>query len=123
MGTVTYKKQPGTASVLKQGTPLAGTRHIYRVNSILWPEEVQEFLATLLVGRSLHICCGHSKIGNVRLDADSNTHPDICADAARLPFAAEAFDSVLCDPPYNGKMQWNHDMLNEMVRVASKRVV
>lgn len=123
MPTVTYKKQPGTAAIIKKGTPLAGTSHVYSVKSVLWPEAVESFLATLLVGSSLHICCGHSKVRDVRLDLDGTTQPTIIGDAARLPFQSESFDSVLCDPPYNGRMQWNHDMLNEMVRVARQRVI
>jgi hypothetical protein len=33
------------------------------------------------------------------------------------------FETVLCDPPYNGKMQWNHDLLRELLRVSSRRIV
>jgi hypothetical protein len=122
MATVTYKHQPGTAGVLKQGTPLAGTSHVYTVAKVLWPEQVEEFLGTLLTGKSLHVCCGKSRLGDIRLDL-YEPDCDVRGDAARLPFLSESFDTVLCDPPYNGKMQWNHDMLNEMVRVARRRVV
>jgi ubiquinone/menaquinone biosynthesis C-methylase UbiE len=62
-------------------------------------------------------------LGDVRLDMNPAVRPTVVADAARLPFSDAAFDTVLCDPPYNGQMQWNHDMLNEMVRVARQRVV
>jgi hypothetical protein len=48
---------------------------------------------------------------------------DVRADAARLPFSDGSFATVLIDPPYNGKMQWNHDMLNELHRVAHTRVI
>ena len=50
------------------------------------------------------------------------TNWDTC-DAAVLPFADESFASVLCDPPYNGKFQWNHDLLKELSRVASQRII
>lgn len=122
MGTVTYKNQPGVASALKRGIPLAGTSHIYTVQKVLWPEAVEATLGDLLVGKSLHICCGESKLGSVRLDRYA-PNVDVVADASQLPFPDEAFDSVLCDPPYNGKLQWNHDVLIEMARVAKSRIV
>ncbi len=30
---------------------------------------------------------------------------------------------MLCDPPYQGGHQWNHDVLSELSRVAAKRIV
>jgi len=103
--------------------PLAGTKHLYTVKEVLWPEEVSEVLATLLIPKSLHVCCGHSPLGDVRADFDPEVKPDIVCDAAKLPFPDESFESVLCDPPYNGKFQWNHDLLCELSRVASKRII
>jgi hypothetical protein len=123
MGTVTYKYQPGTARVLKQGTPLVGTSHIYLVDRVLWPEEVEKVIADdLLLSPCLHVCCGKSLLGDVRLDA-FEPDVDIRADGARLPFRDRAFASVLCDPPYNGRMQWNHDLLKELARVADQRII
>ena len=43
--------------------------------------------------------------------------------AAALPFDDSSFETVLCDPPYNGSFQWNHDLLCELSRVASKRII
>ena len=123
MGTVTYKNQPGTASSLKKGTPLAGTSHVYSVTKVLWPEAVEALLSDLLVGRSLHLCCGKSQLGDVRFDIDPTHNPDVVGDAAKTNFLDEEFDTVLCDPPYNGKLQWNHDVLNEMTRLAKTRVI
>lgn len=90
---------------------------------MLWPHQVEEHVKGLLRGNSLHVCCGLSKLGNIRLDNDPAVGPDILGDAAKLPFKDDAFDTVLCDPPYNYKYQWNHDMLSEIVRVASQRVI
>lgn len=122
MSTVTYKNQPGIQA--SHGTvPLAGTKHLYTVKKVLWPEEVETYLATLLIPKSLHVCCGHSTLGNVRVDADPTVAPDIVCDASNLPFEDESFESVLCDPPYNGKFQWNHDLLAELSRVAKQRII
>lgn len=119
--TVTYHNQPGIHAT--RGTvPLEGTSHIYTVNKLLWPEEVESVLASLLIGRSLHLCCGRSKLGTVRLDLYEED-VDIRADAANTGLADKSFDTVLCDPPYNGNFQWNHDLLKELARLASRRIV
>ena len=122
MSSVTYKNQPGIAAT-HGSVPLEGTRHLYRVKKLLWPEEVENCIQSFLISRSLHVCCGKSMLGDIRLDADPSHDPDVIADAAELPFADKSFESVLCDPPYNGKMQWNHDLLSELSRVARRRII
>jgi len=57
--TVTYKNQPGIGGAF----PLEGTRYLYTVKKVLWPDEISEVLQSLLVSRSLHVCCGHSQLG------------------------------------------------------------
>lgn len=121
MSTVTYKHQPGIHKT-RGKVPLAGTAHLYKVSKRLWYDEIEEYLRGVLIGRTLHVCSGLSTLGDVRLDLYANG-VDIRADAARLPIRDRAFDSVLCDPPYNGRFQWNHDVLNELHRVADRRIV
>jgi len=124
MGTVSYKNQPAIGST-DGHVPIHGTRQPYTVLRVLWPEDVEQFIRTLLVGRTLHVCCGKSQLGDVRLDNDPSNEPDIVCDAANMRGAVEskAYDTVLCDPPYNGDMQWNHDLLRELPRVAKQRIV
>lgn len=123
MTTVTYRNQPAI-DASKGKVPLAGTSHLYTVSKVLWPDAIEEFLPTLFVGRTLHACCGLSKLGDVRLDLNEPS-ADIHCDAANMRefVADDAFETVLCDPPYNGVFQWNHDLLCELARVASKRIV
>lgn len=121
MATVTYKHQPAINKT-KGKVPLAGTSHLYTVAKVLWPDSIEQFLATLFIGRTLHACCGKSRLGDVRLDLNE-PDVDIKADVTAMPIASDSFDTVLCDPPYNGKFQWNHDMLAELSRVASQRIV
>lgn len=122
MTTVTYKNQPAIHKT-RGAVPLAGNSHLYTVKKVLWPSSIEDVLESLFVGRTLHVCCGASKIGHVRLDLDPTHNPDIEADAAKMPLEENEFDTVLCDPPYNGKFQWNHDLLSELARVADKRII
>jgi hypothetical protein len=64
-----------------------------------------------------------SRCGDFRADINASVVPDVVCDAAKLPFADEAFDSVVCDPPYNGNFQWNHNVLSELSRIARKRII
>jgi hypothetical protein len=123
MSTVTYRNQPAIEAT-HGNVPLAGNSHLYTVNKVLWPESIEDFLPTLFVGRTLHVCCGKSKLGDVRLDLNE-PDADIQCDASNMRgFVGDGeFDTVLCDPPYNGKFQWNHDLLSELARVASKRII
>jgi len=63
-----------------------------------------------------------SQLGDRRLDLYEPT-ADVIADIARLPFRDESWDTVLIDPPHNSRMQWNHDMLSELARVARIRII
>jgi len=124
MGTVSYKNQPAIDKT-KGNVPLAGTSHIYKVKKRLWNDSIEDVLQELFIGRTLHVCCGKSLIGDVRLDIDAEHNPDIVCDASNMKdFVKDnEFETVLCDPPYNGKFQWNHDLLYELQRVASKRII
>jgi hypothetical protein len=122
VASVTYKAQPAIDKT-NGAVPEEGTKYPYRVTRLLWNDEVHAAIAKLVTGRSLHVCCGHSMIGTVRMDMNPEVHPSVIADAARLPFRDSSFDTVFCDPPYNGGMQWNHDMLSELSRVARHRII
>jgi hypothetical protein len=118
-----YVNQPAIGAT-RGNVPLAGTTHIYRVKKVLWPKDVESFIETLFVGRTLHVCCGLSKIGDVRLDLYQGD-VDIRCDAANMRgvIGDGEFGTVLCDPQYNGRFRWNHDLLSELARVASQRII
>jgi DNA modification methylase len=82
-------------------------------------------LKSLFIGNTVHICCGKSLLGDVRVDNDAENNPDILCDAANMSsfIKDNEFDTVLCDPPYNGKFRWNHNLLAELSRIASKRII
>lgn len=121
MSTVTYKNQPAIDKT-NGNIPMAGTSHLYIVKKVLWPDAIEEFLQTLFVGKTLHVCSGKSKLGDIRLDLYEQ-EVDIKADAVNMPINDNEYDTVLCDPPYNGKFQWNHDLLAELSRVAKTRII
>jgi len=121
MSTVTYKNQPAIHQTLAH-VPEHGYSAPYTVKTLLWPKQVHAWVYRQLLGYSLHICCGKSKIGNVRIDLHEEDI-NVRADAAKLPFKDESFDTVLIDPPYNGVFRWNHDMLAELSRVARQRII
>ena len=123
MASATYKNQPAIDRT-RGVVPLAGTSHVYTVNKLIWPEAVESFLQTLFIGKTLHVCCGKSKLGDVRLDLHE-TDVDIQCDAADMKahVGDEEFSTVLCDPPYNGNLVWNHALLNELARVAKNRII
>ncbi len=124
MASVTYKNQPAIDKT-KGNVPLAGTSHVYTVKKKLWNDSIEDVLSGLFIGKTLHVCCGKSNLGDIRLDLDIDNNPDIICDASNMSgFVKDnEFDTVLCDPPYNGKFQWNHDLLKELSRVANKRII
>lgn len=119
--SVTYVNQPAIQAT-RGAVPLAGNSHVYTVEKVLWPEDVENLIESLLVGRSLHLCSGKSKLGTVRLDLHEE-NADIHEDAAHTSLDDKSFDTVLCDPPYNGEFQWNHDLLTEIARLACQRII
>jgi 16S rRNA G966 N2-methylase RsmD len=121
VATVTYKNQPAIHKT-RGAVPENGTDYPYTVGKKLWPSEVENYIERNLIGKTLHVCCGKSRIGDVFLDLNERD-VNVIADAAKLPFGHCSFDTVLCDPPYNGKFQWNHDLLVELSRVAKKRII
>jgi hypothetical protein len=118
-----YVNQPAIAAT-NGSVPLAGTSHLYTVKRVLWPKSIESFLATLFVGPTLHVCSGKSKLGDVRLDLHESD-ADLRVDAANMRGVVcdEEFCTSLCDPPYNGKFRWNHDLLAELARVTSQRII
>jgi len=121
MTTIRYKNQPAI-NATKGSIPLAGNSRIYTVNKLLWPKDVEEFLEILLIGNTLHVCCGKSKLGNIRLDLYED-NVNIKGDMSRLPFINQSFDTILIDPPYNSHFKIMHSMLSELCRVSKQRII
>lgn len=122
MPTVTYHNQPGIDKT-RGNIPIDGTDYPYKVTKVLWPKQVESFLETLLIPKSIHLCCGESKLGDIRVDLYKND--TIKYDAAKITdiVSPNSYKTSVCDPPYNGKMQWNHDLLTALAVITSHRII
>lgn len=91
----------------------------------IWTKEEEEFYRTKCIGFTLHVCCGVSTSGDVRVDKYDG-EPDIRADYRFLPFQDSSFDTVLCDPPWGKREQVHLGIINwisELRRVTKKRII
>lgn len=127
MANVTYHNQPGINAT--SGTiQVAGNNHPYTVKKILWPTDIEAWISERIIGTSLHLFCGKSKLGLVRVDNDPSNSPDTLLDIfdkekMQAVFKDRQYDTVIADPPYNSRFQLMHDMLNELHRIAGKRII
>lgn len=65
------------------------------------PDYVEKWLNDMALGRTLNVCCGLSRVGEVRLDLNINTNRTEPGDLFKLPYTGASFDTVICDPPYS----------------------
>src|SRR5213594_2174494 len=66
----------------------------------------------LCEGYTLHVCCGESPIGDVRIDLEKKS--DVKASMYNLPVRHESFDTVLCDPPWELPYHLRGRLLREL---------
>jgi len=74
-------------------------KHLFKAQ---WkfPPQVEKWLKGQIEGYTLHVCCGSSNIGDVKVDIMPQS-PDVTqADMFDLPFPNNTFDTVICDPPW-----------------------
>ena len=77
-----------------------------------WPSDVEAFIEAKIEGLSLHVCCGESKIGDIRIDLYTNA--DVKADMFHLPIKKHSCDTVICDPPWELPYHLRHKLLYEL---------
>ena len=98
-------------------TQLKDTNLLFKANWI-WPERVEAFMISKIEGECLHVCCGTSKIGNVRLDILPQDDGVIEGDMFDLPFPDNYFQTVICDPPWHIPYHKRWPLLWELRRVV-----
>lgn len=64
------------------------------------PQWLKDIVQEYLKPKSLNLCCGMSKFGDVRIDIDPKVNPDIVMDMWDITkhFDRASFDSIYCDP-------------------------
>ena len=84
----------------------------------------ENFIKKSLIGRSLNVCCGKSRLGNIRVDLDEKHNPDLVCDYFHLPYKQCEFNTVIFDPPFQDfwKLGLNH-ALQKIGKLASKRFI
>ena len=75
-----------------------------------WPWSVECFVRKHIKGRSLHVCCGSSDLGDVKIDAYVERKGVTKGDMFNLPYKEE-FDTVICDPPWELAYHLRHKLL------------
>ena len=66
----------------------------------VWPWKVTKRLKRFINGKSINVCCGISKLGDVKVDLEPQRKGIIKADMNELPFEDNSFDTVISDPPW-----------------------
>lgn len=66
----------------------------------VWNDTVENFIKNEIVGYSLNICAGKSKLGDIKIDLDPKDKSIIKGDFKNLSFPDNTFDTVIEDPPW-----------------------
>lgn len=104
---------------LKKLTKRISYRKTWRFNL-----DEEAYIKKSLIGKSLNVCCGQSRLGSVRVDLDEKHSPDLICDYFKLPYKQCEYDTVIFDPPFQDywKLGLNH-VLQKIGKLASKRFI
>lgn len=91
------------------------------VNSWRWNHHEECLVRKWILGSSIHICCGMSKVGDIRFDIESSVKPDILGDILHNDLQSNFKDSVISDPPWN--LGFTPRYWKELKRIAKKRII
>ena len=104
---------------------LKSTRQAIFKYKKMWsfPQRTEEFCKTHLFGKTLHVCCGQSLLGDIRIDIEKqpiqDTKPGFkIGDMYNLPLENNTYDSALIDPawhiPYNKRMSFLYEIRDKI---------
>jgi len=89
------------------------------IKSWEWPDEVTDEVEALLEpGRTLNICAGANRLGDVKIDLDPKNASVQQGDMRQLQFDDESFHNVIIDPPWKLGYYQRFRPFYEAVRVC-----
>ena len=80
-----------------------------------WPAEVEQFIAEMCEGYTVHVCSGSSEMGDLRID--KYMPADKAADMLKLPLQNWIADTVICDPPWGVPRHLRARLIYELRRI------
>jgi hypothetical protein len=88
------------------------------------PGSVEDWLQSIALGRTLNVCCGNSRVGDVRIDTDPNTNRTQAGDVFKMNYEPGSFDTVICDPPFSYySPKYGQKWLLQLSHIAKKRLI
>jgi len=90
-------------------------------NSWRWSKHEEFLVSKWIVGSSLHVCCGISRLGDKRFDISEKVKPDILGDILNNTLPNDFADTVISDPAWN--LGFIPKYWKELKRIAKKRIV
>ena len=81
-----------------------------------WPQQVEDFIASKSNGFTVHVMCGQSRLGDLRIDRFTESC-DIRADALHLPLKDCIADTVVSDPPWGMDDRDKYKLMVEIRRI------
>ncbi len=82
-----------------------------------WPQAVEDFIKSRARGLTLHVMCGASPLGDVRVDRYEAVSRNVIGDALSLPLKSEIFDTIVSDPPWAMDDRDKYKLMVEIRRV------
>ena len=104
---------------LFESDPIPIPKHHQFRKAWRWPHAIESFFKLRTEDKySLHVCCGKSRLGNVRLDLDPNSNRTQEGDMRKIPFPNDIFDVVFGDWPWKLNYYQRFRPFYEMIRVC-----
>lgn len=82
----------------------------------VFPQHVEDFIASQCRGFTVHVMNGRSKLGDLRIDMFTD-ETDVRGDAFALPLKDRCADTVVCDPPWGLDYRIRGRLLYELRRI------
>jgi len=103
--------------LLTNEPPLPIPKHHQFRKAWRWPHCIEDFFKLRIEGKhSLHVCCGQSSLGNVRIDIDPQSKRTHEGDMNNIPFENCSFDIVFGDWPWKLNFFQRWKPFYEMIR-------